>query len=113
MSNEIHGTDRKTFKVRFQEHLRDIKYNNNKSKFAQHLIDTKHPTGTMEVMKDVIHITRKGRMMNAQESFHIYKETKNNNQINDKLTVRENAIFETTVQEDPYRWHATPAQHNS
>jgi hypothetical protein len=52
-------------------------------------------------------------MMNALESFHIYKETKNNNQISDKLTVRENAIFETIVQEDPYRGHATPPQHNS
>jgi hypothetical protein len=73
----------------------------------------KYPMGTMEDIMDVIHISRKGRMMNALESFHIYKETKNNNQINDKLTVRENAIFETTVQEDPYRGHATPPQRNS
>jgi hypothetical protein len=32
------------------------------------------------------------------------------NQINDKLTVRENAIFETVIQKDPYRGLATPPQ---
>jgi hypothetical protein len=69
--------------------------------------------GTMEDIMDIIHITRNGKMMDAQESFHIYKETKANNQINDRLTVRKNAIFETIVQEDPYRGHAAPYQQNS
>jgi hypothetical protein len=73
----------------------------------------KHPMGTMEDIMDVIHITRKGRMLNGLGSFHIYKETKNNKQINDKLMVRENEIFETAVQEDPYRGHAAPPQRNS
>jgi hypothetical protein len=68
--------------------------------------------GTMENIMDIVHITRKGRMMNAIECFHIYNETKANNQINDRLTVRENAIFEAIVQEDPYRGHATPSQRN-
>jgi len=34
-------------------------------------------------------------MMYTLEGFHIYKETKAGNQINDRLTVRENEIFET------------------
>jgi hypothetical protein len=63
--------------------------------------------GTMEDITDVVHITRNGQMMNALESF--YKETKANNQINDRLTVRENAIFETIIHEDPYRGHAAPS----
>jgi hypothetical protein len=69
--------------------------------------------GTMENIVDIVHITGKGRMMNAIESFHIYNETKANNQINDRLTVRENAIFEAIVQEDPYRGHAAPSQRNN
>jgi hypothetical protein len=52
-------------------------------------------------------------MMDALESFHINKETKANNQINDRLTVRENSIFETIVQEGPYRGHAALSQQNS
>jgi hypothetical protein len=47
--------------------------------------------------------TSKGRLMNTLEKFHIFRETKLNNQINDKLTVKPNVIFDTTVQQDPHR----------
>jgi hypothetical protein len=45
-------------------------------------------------------------MIDTLERLYIYKETKSNNQIKDKLTVKTNAIFETIVQEDPYRGHS-------
>jgi hypothetical protein len=44
------------FKTRFQEHLRDFKYNNRKSKFAQHLLDEKHSMDKMVNIMDVIHV---------------------------------------------------------
>jgi len=53
-----------------------------------------------DIMK-VIHITGKGRMLNTLESFHIYKETKAGNQINDRLTTKDNKIFEATLQHGP------------
>jgi hypothetical protein len=90
--------------------MRDFKYNNNRSKFAQHLIDNKHAIGKMEDITEVVHVTKKGKMMDTLEGFHIYKETKAGNQINDRLTVRKNAIFETIVQEDHYRGRAAPLQ---
>jgi len=96
------------FKVRFQD-----KYNNNMSKFAQHLIDNKHAIGKMEDIMEVVHVTKKGKMMDILEVFHVYKETKAGNQINDRLTVRENAIFETIIQEDPYRGCTAPPHPNS
>ena len=54
---------------------------------------------------DIIHITNKGRMMDTTEKYYTYKETKLNNQINDKLTVQPNIIFETLVQQDVHRGH--------
>jgi hypothetical protein len=57
----------------------------------------------MENIMDVIHITNKGRMMDTIEKYYIYKEIKLNNQINDKLTVQPNVIFETLVQQDAQR----------
>jgi len=60
------------FKVRFQEHVRDFKYNNNRSKFAQHLIDNKHAIGKMEDIMEVVHVTKKGKMMDTLEGFHTY-----------------------------------------
>jgi len=51
-----------------------------------------------------IHIANKGRLMDALEKFYISRETKLDNQINDKLAVRPNIIFDTIVQKDPHRW---------
>jgi len=98
----IGQTDR-SFKTRFQEHLRDFKYNNQKSKFVQHLLDKQHSMDVMENTVDVIHIISKGKMMDTIEKYYIYRETKLNNQINDKLTVNPNIILKTLVQQDPYR----------
>ena len=91
------GETGRPFKVRFQEHARDFKYNNNRSKFAQHLIDNKNAIGNMEDIMEVVHVTKNGKMLDTLEGFHICKETKAGNQINDRLTVRENAIFENIV----------------
>jgi len=94
------------FKVRFQDNLRDFKYGNNKSKFAQHLLENRHAISPMENIMDIIHITNNAKMMDTLERFYIYKETKSNNQINDKLTVKANAIFETVIHKDPYGGHS-------
>ena len=52
---------------------------------------------------DTLFFTNKGRLMDAVESFFIFRETKPDNQLNDKLTVKQNIIFETVVREDPHR----------
>jgi hypothetical protein len=67
----------------------------------------------MEDIMEIINVTKKGKLMDTLEGFHIYKETKGNNQINDRLTVRDNAVFETIIQEDPYRAQANPPLPNS
>jgi len=43
----------------------------------------------------------------------IYKEAKARNQINDKLTVRGNELFETVIQQDPYKGYTAPQQQNT
>jgi hypothetical protein len=52
---------------------------------------------------ETLHTTGKGRMMDTLERFYIFRETKINNQINDKPTIKPNIIFETIVQKDPHR----------
>ena len=52
---------------------------------------------------DTIHFTHKGRLMDAIENFYIFRETKLENQINDRHTVKQNIIFKTIVREDPHR----------
>ena len=53
----------RTFRLGFQEHLRDFKYGNGKSRFAQHLIDNGHIIEQMEDFMDTLHITRKGQIL--------------------------------------------------
>jgi hypothetical protein len=83
---------------------------NNNSKFAQHLLENEHPIGFMEKAADIMQITSKGRMLDTSEKFYIYKETKRNNQINDKFTVKPNVIFDILVHKDPQITHTSSQQ---
>jgi hypothetical protein len=65
---------------------------------------------SIDIIIDIIHITSKGKMMDTIEKFYIHRETKFNDQINDKLTLKPNVIFETLVQQDPHR--GIPPTHN-
>jgi hypothetical protein len=100
------GQTGRPFKIRLQEHFGDFKFGNNKSEFAQHLLENKHSLCPMEDIMDIVHVTNKGKMMGTLKRYYIYKETKSNNQINNKLTVKPNSIFETLIHEAPHRGHS-------
>jgi hypothetical protein len=51
----------------------------------------------MENSMEILYTTSKGRMLNTIEKFYVYKETKNNSQINDRHTVTPNVIFDTIL----------------
>jgi hypothetical protein len=91
------------FSTHFQEHLRDLMHGNGKSRFAQHMLENGHAIDPIEDIMDTIHCTSKGQLMNTLEKFYIFRETKLNNQINDKSTVKPNIIFDTIYQQDPHR----------
>ena len=75
------------------------------SKFAQHLLDEGHKFGPIENIMDIIHFAKKGRMLDALQRFYIYEVTHKGIQINDKLTVQKNRIFETLVRHHTRRGH--------
>jgi hypothetical protein len=51
-----------------------------------------------------LHYERKGKMDDTLEKLYIYRETKNRNQIKDRLTIQSNPVFETIVK------HSTPSE---
>jgi len=57
----------------------------------------------MNDRKETLHTTGKSRMMDTLERFTIFRETKIKNQINDRMTIKPNIIFETIVQKVPHR----------
>ena len=73
---------------------------------SSHLLENKHAYGPMEDIMDIVNITNKGKMMDMLERFYIYKQTKSNNQINDKLTVKPSTIFETLIHKAPRTGHS-------
>jgi len=91
------GQTGRPFRVRYREHYNDFKYSNNRATFAKHVINEGHSFGSMNEIMNVVHFERKGKMLDTLEKFYIYRETKNGNQINDRLTVKSNPIFETIV----------------
>ena len=92
------GQTRRPFKPRFREHYSYFKYAKNRSKFAQYVIEEGHSFGPMSEIMEVIHIKKKCKMLDTLEKFYIYKETKLGNQINNKLTIQSNPVFEVLVQ---------------
>jgi hypothetical protein len=95
------GQTGRPFSVRFREHFRDYKHVNNKSKFAEHLLDHHHSFGPMNTTMKILLLTSKGTVMNTLEKYHIYNETHRDNQINDRHTVKPNAIFNTLIHTNP------------
>jgi hypothetical protein len=89
-------TDR-LFSTRFREHYRDYTLGQYNSKFTEHLLKHRHSFGPIDTIMTPVHYTSKGRLMNTIERFHIYHETKLNNQINNRHTAEPNAIFEALV----------------
>ena len=94
------GQTSRSLRIRFQEHYRDFRHNNAKSKFATHVLENQHLIGKINDIMEILHITKEARAMDTTERYHIYKETKNRNQINDKNTVKPNSIYETIIQEE-------------
>jgi hypothetical protein len=94
------------FYIRFKEHFHDYKYGNGKSKFAQHLSGNKYSIGSMEEIMEILHITRKGGMMNTLERFHIYNKTKLDNRIKYKFTIKSKVIFDTIIQRNTSKGHS-------
>jgi len=47
---------------------------------------------------EILYITKKGRTMDTIEKYYIHKKTKNENQINDKNTVKQYKIYDAVIQ---------------
>ena len=96
-SKKYIGQTGRSSQIRFREHKHEYKYMCHKSRFAQHLLEEGHSFDTMENIMEITQFARKGRMMDALEKFYIYDITRKGIQINDRLTIQRNPIFDAVL----------------
>jgi hypothetical protein len=87
------GQTGRNFRTRYKEHIHAIHSNKTTSKYAQHILDTQHAYGNIEDTLDILHIEKKGPLMNTLKRFHIYKLSQENMQLSDTYTDIHNPIF--------------------
>jgi hypothetical protein len=76
------------------------------TKFAAYLIENKHSKGRIGDIMEILHVTNKGRPIDAIKMYHLNKETKQFNQINDKHPETEQNIrFRTLGKADRTHTH--------
>jgi hypothetical protein len=76
------GQTGRNFRTRFREHIQAIRNNKPNSKFAQHILDTQHTYDTIEKTMDVLHIEKKGPLLNTWERFYIHSLSVQKRQMN-------------------------------
>jgi hypothetical protein len=99
------GQTGRSFRKRYQEHLRDYKYRTGNSKFAQHLANHNHAFGPINKTLKVLKIVGKGAYMDTLEKYHIHRITSKGLRINDRSTMSRNLLFDTLVQYTTHRGH--------
>jgi hypothetical protein len=100
------------FKTRYKEHIHSIRTNNTNTKYAEHILDTQHTYAPITDTMDILHIEKKGRLMNTWEKFYIHKLSKNNLQLNGTYTDMNNPNIWPNVQ-SPQQGKSIPTFHSS
>jgi hypothetical protein len=89
------GQTGRTFNIRYKEHIRDIRNNNDNIGYAQNILNNKHEYGNIQDTMDILQVTQKGRLMDTIEKYYIYKANREGITLNDTHTNNKNPIFET------------------
>ena len=64
------GQTGRSFLTRYREHYHDFKYNNGTSKYAQHLLESKHSIGPIHKTVEILRVMRNSKLMDTWEKFH-------------------------------------------
>ena len=76
--------------VRFKERFFSFKNNSKSSESLQNLLENGHYFGKIEIIIQVLHFAKRGNSINTIEKVHIYKETVDDNEFNDKHKLTQN-----------------------
>jgi hypothetical protein len=87
------GQTGRTFNIRYEEHIHDIRSNNSNTGYANHILNTEHTYGKITDTMEIIKTERKGRYLKTLEIYYIYEISKDNLHMNDTDIDIHNPIF--------------------
>jgi hypothetical protein len=71
---EYIGHTGRSFSTRFLEHISDIRFDRDKSKYAKHILDHhQHEYGKKEETMEILKVINKGNLMYSYERYYIQK----------------------------------------
>lgn len=73
----------RTFKTRCRAHIQALKANKQSSKYAQHILGTGHSCHTVQGPMNILHLKKKGQLLNTLKRFHMLDLNKQKLQMND------------------------------
>jgi hypothetical protein len=110
-----------TFRIRHYKHNREILTNGQSSKCSPHILDMAHNYDTLDQTMKILHVERKGQMLNTLENYCTYMATKQILQMNDTYNPIFNIVIKANsnthnpqhtkpnpFQEPPPPWPHTP-----
>jgi hypothetical protein len=87
--------------TRYNEHIRNIRFNKHELVFAQHILNKQHQYSPMTTIMEMVEPAKKGNLMNIKENFHIYHLNKNNKLIEEQKSNKEshnqNEMFDIII----------------
>jgi hypothetical protein len=83
----------RNFQARYKEHIQAIRSNNSTSKYAQHILESQHTCGPITDTTEILHLDKKGQLMNTWERYHIHRLSKDGLRLNDTYADTYNPIF--------------------
>jgi hypothetical protein len=66
------GQTGRTFRTRYNEHIREIQMNGKTSKYAQHILNMTHDYDAIEKTMKILHVEKKGQILDTLENFYVY-----------------------------------------
>jgi hypothetical protein len=77
------GQTGRSLKIRYKEHIQDIKSNKNRTGFSHHILSTGHSYDSMVNTMEILNFQEKCQYLNTHERFHIYKANETGTLLND------------------------------
>jgi hypothetical protein len=82
-----------TFRTRYKEQVRAIRYNKDDCKFASYILIAGHFYGPKEQTVEVLHSVNKSHYMATVERYYIYQHNHDDNLLNEVHSSMHNPIF--------------------